>query len=241
MTFHLDGMELRLGSRTYSATSVALNVCIGLLMIDAIIEVSFVTSSLAWLHDKAARKFLHFAAYGSKHRLPMLPSHLIIEHLHTANGAAGTAFALVGLGGLLALMLRNWAQYRTGRLARFCRYFYYIWLSCNMPALLLTGATIIYVFALTNGRAGQKIYVPEAVNLNGRPYDLNNWTPDGWLSAVLKLKLLRGRVDMEKELTVMKGWLYNLPTMFLFQSGVTVLGYMDYNRWVMKPRLPEGF
>ncbi|KAI0183889.1 hypothetical protein EV127DRAFT_506261 [Xylaria flabelliformis] len=234
-------MALRLGSRTYSVTSVALKVSIGLLMIDAIVEVSFVSSSLTWLHDKAARKLLHFAAYGSKHRLPMLPRHLIIEHLRTANGAAGTAFALVGVGGILALILRNWAQYRTGRLPRFCRYFYYIWLSCNMPALLLTGATIIYVFALTNGHASQRIYVLEAVNLNGRPYDLSNWTPDGWFSAVLRLKLLRDRMEIEKQLTVMRGWLYNLPIMFLFQSGVTVLGYMDYNRWVMKPRLPEGF
>ncbi|KAI1734098.1 hypothetical protein F4680DRAFT_439438 [Xylaria scruposa] len=211
MSFHVDSIALRLGSRTHSATSVALKACIGLLMIDAIIEVSFVSSSLTWLHDKAARKLLHFAAEGSKHRLPMLPRHLIIEHLRTANGTAGTAFALVGLGGILALVLRNWAQYRTGKLARFCRYFYYIWLSCNMPALLLTGATIIYVFALTNGRAGQKIYVLEAVNLNGHPYDLNNWTPDGWFSAVLRLKLLRDRMDIEGQLTVMRGWLYNLP------------------------------
>ncbi|KAI8945947.1 hypothetical protein F4801DRAFT_97073 [Xylaria longipes] len=241
MIFHVDGMVLRLGSRTYSATSVALKACIGLLMIDAIVEVAFVSSSLAWLHDPTGHKFLHFVAYGSKHRLPVLPLHFITEHLHTCNGAAGTALALVGSGGIAALLLRDWAQYRTGEAAKCCRYLYYLWLSCNLPALLYTGAIIIYVFALTNARAGQKLYIPEAVNLNGSAYDLNNWTPDGWFSAVLKLKLLRDRADIEWQLAVMRGWLYNLPTMFLFQSGVTVLGYMDYNRWIIKPRLPEGF
>ncbi|KAI0453791.1 hypothetical protein F5B21DRAFT_504883 [Xylaria acuta] len=241
MIFHVDGMVLRLGSRTYSVTSIALKACIGLMMIDAIIEVSFVSSSIAWLQDMAGRKFLHFVASGSKHRLSVLPLHLVTEHLQTINGASGTAFALVGLGGIAALVLRDWAQYRVGRVAKSCRYFYYLWLSCNMPALLLTGATVIYVFAITNERAGQKISVPEAVSLNGSPYDLNNWTPAGWFSAVLKLKLLRDRADIERQLAMMKAWLYNLPTMFLFQSGVTVLGYMDYSRWFIKPRLPEGF
>ncbi|KAI0483470.1 hypothetical protein F4859DRAFT_512128 [Xylaria cf. heliscus] len=241
MLFRVDGMVLRLGSRTYSATSVALKACIVLLMIDSIIEVSFVMSTIAWLHHEASARPLRFVANGTKHRLPALPLHLVTGHLLTTNGAAATAFTLVATGGMAALLLRDWAQYRTGKGPKACRYFYYFWLSANMPALLLTGATIIYVFALTNGRAGQKIYVPEAVNLNGRPYDLNNWTPDSWFSAVLQLKLTRDRAEIVRKLIVMKGWLYNLPPMFLFQSTVTVLGYMDYNRWVIKPRMREAF
>ncbi|KAI0438342.1 hypothetical protein F4803DRAFT_555134 [Xylaria telfairii] len=240
MVFQVDGMVVRLGSHTYAATSVALKTFIVLMMIDAIIEASLVCSSIGWLNDVARGRVLRFVTYGSKYRLPALPRHLIRDPLHTSNGAAGTAFAFVGLGGLAVLTLRDWAQYRTGTGPKCCRIFYYLWVSANTPALFFTGATMVYVLVLSNTRAGQKIHVQKAVNLHGRPYDLDDWPPDVWFSAVLDLKLTQDRGEIAKQLGVMRAWIYNLPLMFLFQSTVTVLGYMDYNRWTIKPRAPGG-
>ncbi|KAI0197794.1 hypothetical protein F4808DRAFT_463333 [Astrocystis sublimbata] len=240
MIFHRYGMVLRLGCRTYSALSVALKVCIGLMVIDAIIELAFVSISMRWMRSKAGPLFWHFMASGSKHRLSALPRHLITEHLHTMNAAAGTAFVHIGLMGFMALVLRDWAQYRPGKHAKYCRRFYYFWLVSHLPALLLTFATMIYVFAITIGRASEKIDVQAAVKLDGKPYDLNRWTPDGWLTAVLEMNVIKGSEEIEAQLKFMKTWLWNLPTVFLLQSGVTMLALLDYNRWVIKPRLQDG-
>lgn len=73
---------------------------LALLMIDAIIELSLISSMVAWLHSTAGGEFeviapemqdmISFNLHGK-------PKNLLLNQGHTSNGAAGTAFVLVGL------------------------------------------------------------------------------------------------------------------------------------------------
>ncbi|KAI1175647.1 hypothetical protein F4777DRAFT_598389 [Nemania sp. FL0916] len=202
---------------------------------------AFASSTIAWLDNTSNLKAFQFIAYGHKHRLAGYPRHYIIDQVHTSNAAAVVSLIIVGFGSASALFLRDWAQYRTGKIAKYCRYFYYLWLSCSVPALLLTGVALIYVFAVTNTQAGQKISTSLAVNESGHPYSRGTWTPQSWFRAVLRLELVRRREEIVKQLTVMNGWQYNLIPMFLLQLSETALAFMDYNRWIHEPILSQAY
>ncbi|KAI1122375.1 hypothetical protein F5Y10DRAFT_76648 [Nemania abortiva] len=239
MTYYVERSAFR--PRALSATSAALRVCVGLLVIDAIIEMAFASSTTAWLDHTASHTAFRFVANGRKHPLSGHPRHFIVDQVHTSNAAAVAALIIVGFGSAVSLRLRDWAQHRKGQLAKGCRYFYYLWLSFNVPAVLLTGVALIYVFAVTNTRTTQKISTALAVNENSRPYSRGTWTPQSWFAAVLRLELVRGKEDIVKQLVVMQGWQYNLVPMFVLQLSETVLAFMDYNRWIREPRLPEAY
>lgn len=89
-----------------AATGIALKVGIALLMVDSIIELSFLSSMVSWLHWRAGQTFA-ISYDGAVYNLPGKPLNLEVNQGHTSNGAAGTAFILVGLGGILALWLRT--------------------------------------------------------------------------------------------------------------------------------------
>ncbi|KAI1274714.1 hypothetical protein F5Y07DRAFT_401193 [Xylaria sp. FL0933] len=235
MIFHRERSPL-----TPSATSVALRVSIGLLVLDSIIEIALASSSTAWINNTARHKIFRFIAYGSRHHLSGLPREFISNQIDTSNGAATTAF-FIGILGFLCLWLRNLTQYRTGGFAKFSRYFYYFWVSLNIPALLLTGAAVAYVLAITKEKKGQTIDTALAVDLNGSTYSQGTWTPQSWFAAVLGLHLTRDREDIARHLNIMRGWQYNLLTMFSLQLPQAILAFMDYNRWIHKPKLPEEF
>jgi hypothetical protein len=196
--------------RKPAAIWIALRVCLGLLIIDSIIEMAFASSTAAWLDHTASATAFRFVAHGRKHPLSGHPRHFIVDQVHTSNAAAVVALVIVGIGSAASFGLRDWAQHRKGERAKFSRYVYYLWLSFNIPALLLTGVALIYVFAVTNPRDGQRIRTALAVNENGRPYSRGTWTPQSWFSAVLRLELVRGKEEIVKHLTVMKGGQYNL-------------------------------
>ncbi len=88
------------------SVSLALRVAIALLMIDAIIELAFISSTVSWLHLTAGGTFaVNYG--GSTFALIGKPSHLMVDQGHTSNGAAGTAFIVIGLGGIVALWLQS--------------------------------------------------------------------------------------------------------------------------------------
>ncbi|KAI1772238.1 hypothetical protein F4818DRAFT_180145 [Hypoxylon cercidicola] len=210
-----------------SRLSLALKVAIGLLMVDSIIELSFVSSMVAWLHRTASQGF--FINYdGSTYLLAGEPLNLMVDQGHTSNGAAGTAFIIIGLGGILGLLLRSWSRNKSGGAATFARSIYYIWLSFTIPAFLLTTGALAYVFAVTNAHEGQTIDVALVAGLNGRKYPLDDWAPQNWFSAVLNLDLVDAREDIQSHLSVMRGWQYNLIPMFIVQLGVTVLALWEF-------------
>ncbi|KAI1387212.1 uncharacterized protein F4822DRAFT_276577 [Hypoxylon trugodes] len=210
--------------------SLALKAAIGILMVDSIIELSFVSSMVAWLHLTASKGF-SFNSDGSSHRLAGKPLHMMVDQGHTTNGAAGTAFVLIGLGGIVALTLRHWSRDAQGGSRGFGRFIYQLWVALNIPALLLTIGALAYVFAVTNKHRGQTIDVPLAVSLNGSPYPLEDWTPQNWFSAVLQLDLTSARDDIHSHLSVMRGWQYNLIPMFIIQLGVTILVVLEFLDW----------
>ncbi|KAI2628188.1 hypothetical protein GGS21DRAFT_246328 [Xylaria nigripes] len=238
MVYHVEGSYGP--GWTCSPTSIALGVFMLLLTIDSIIQMSFASSIVAWLNNTVRRRFFRFRVDESKYHLSGLPRRFILGQVYTSNGAAGTAIVVV-VGGILALWLRKRAQHRTGKLASSSRFFYYCWLSFNLPALLLTSVALGYVVAITKAQAGQTIDVPLAKQLNGSTYTQGIWTPQSWLFAVLGLDLLRDREQIQHHLSVIQWWQYNLILMFILHVGETLLAFRDYSRWVRKPMQPEAY
>ncbi|KAI1303855.1 hypothetical protein F5Y03DRAFT_395813 [Xylaria venustula] len=232
--------DMKRSPLTPSVVSIALRVSIGLVMLDSIIEISFASSTSSWLRNTASHKIFQFIAYGSRHPLSGLPRNLIANQIDMTNAAAIIAFLVVGGWGFLSLWLRNLTQYRTGSFAKINSYNYYLWVSCSVAALLLTVATLAYVSGVTNALAGQRIEKSFAVDLNGSIYYKNTWTPQSWFTAVLRLNLIGDREDITKHLNIMRVWQYNLISMFFFQLIETTLAYLDYNRWIHKPKVPEA-
>lgn len=207
--------------------SIALKIALGFLMVVSIIELGFVTATVAWLHSTASKGF-QFRYQGSTHKLAGEPSNFLVDQGHTSNGAAGTAFVLIGLGGIVALWIQGRTYYRSGSRSR---YLYYIWLALQIPALLLTAGALAYVFYVTTARNGQTIDMSLAAKLNGSPYSLQSWTPQNWFGAVLQLDLINQRSDIEIHLYIMKGWQYNLVPFLFIQLVETIFAFMDYFAW----------
>ncbi|KAI0113429.1 hypothetical protein F4814DRAFT_346622 [Daldinia grandis] len=213
-----------------SGLPLALKVSIGLLIADSVIELAFVSSMVSWLHRTASKGFL-FNYGGSTYPLAGTPDHIMTDQGHTSNGAAGTAFVLIGVGGMVALLLRSWSQNKNGRSRTFAQSIYYLWVSLNIPALLVTTGALAYVFAVTKAHEEQSIDVPLATTLNGSNYPLEFWTPQNWFSAVLQLDLVDARDDIESHARVMRGWQYNLIPMFILQLSVTILAVWEFFGW----------
>lgn len=208
--------------------SLPLKGAIGLLMVVSIIELAFVSSMVGWLHLTASHGF-SFSANGSTHPLAGEPANFLVDQGHTSNGAAGTGFIIIGLGGFLALWIRgrSHARERNSSLA-----IYYLWLALQVPALLLTIGALAYVFAVTTARQGQTIDVALAVSLDGKAYTMNSWTPQNWFAAVLQLDLVGGvRDDIQTHLRLMRGWQYNLIPFVVIQLVETVLAFLDFSQW----------
>lgn len=77
-------------------------VAITVLSIDAVIEVGMVGAMVGFLHDRAGKFFTIDAPSGS-FDLHGKPAGLLVDQGHTSNGAAGTAFVLVGWLGYLVI------------------------------------------------------------------------------------------------------------------------------------------
>lgn len=217
-----------------------------LLMIDAIIELSFISSMVAWLHRRAGSYFLIYDVDPSLHSDPSTadtfslhgkPEYLLVDQGHTSNGAAGTAFVLVGFGGILALALRHRME-KQGRSSSAVNGLYYAWVISAILSTLLSLAALIATFILTNNHMNQEINVTFAANLNNQPYPnmvpypLLEWTPENWFSAVLALDLVSAsdRSDIIHHLQVMKGWRWNLIPLFLLGAWLCVVAVLDMKR-----------
>jgi hypothetical protein len=78
-----------------------LYVVLVLLMIDSLLEVAFIGSTVGYLHKDGI--FNVVGPNNNTVQLFLKPVHLLVDQGHTSNGAAGTALILVGLLGLLVL------------------------------------------------------------------------------------------------------------------------------------------
>ncbi|KPM41383.1 hypothetical protein AK830_g5216 [Neonectria ditissima] len=205
------------------ASRIALYAALALLMVVSIIELSFISAMVGWLHGTASGTF-SFALDGSTFKLNGHPQKMLVDQGHTSNGAAGTAFILVGLGGFLVLWLRS-----RPNPSRFSNVLYHVWLVVNVLSLLLVLTALIYVFVLTNKHKGQTINAAVASKLNARKYPLESWTPQNWFSAVLKLDLVKSSVrsNIASQLRIMRGWQYNLIPFFIIHLAETAIALWD--------------
>lgn len=227
-----------------ASQSLPLYIAIGVLMVDSIIELSFVSSMVAWLHRRAGGSF-EIGYNGSSFSLHGKPESLLLNQGHISNGAAGTAFVLIGLGGIVILSLRSRSNLWRSGLVKVA---YHFWLVMTVFSALLSLAALIFTFVLTNDHDGQTINLATASTLGNRPYPhyvaypFQSWTPENWFGAVLKLDLVDAgdRDAISLRYAVMKGWRWNLIPMFIIGLAVAMLAFWDaFNRRkVARPSSP---
>lgn len=226
--------------------SLALYVSIAVLMVDAIIEMSFLSSMVSWLHVRAGGSF-DVNYNGSTFALHGKPAGLETNQGHASNGAAGTAFVAIGMGGILALWLRSRPNFhRSG----FSKFLYHFWLGLTIPAALLTLAALAYVFIVNHQTSGQTIDINLASGLNNQPYPnfvaypKGTWTPPTWFTAVLQLPLANSNdISVIKlHLAIMWGWQWNLIPLFIIQLAVTILAVLEalHRRKMAKSQRAQG-
>lgn len=213
---------------------------LALLMVDAIIELSFVSSMVAWLHRTAGGSIQIVAPSTSPQlsfQLHGKPANLLVNQGHTSNGAAGTAFVLVGLGGILVLTLtHNQRRQNQNKPNTAITFLHTAWLISTLLSAVLTLSALIYTFVITTSHAHQTIDLPTAAALDNRPYPnyvaypLDAWTPENWFAAVLgQLQLVQPdqRDDIAAHLRVMRAWRWNLVPLFVVGVGLCVVAVGD--------------
>ncbi|KAM6477658.1 hypothetical protein HDV62DRAFT_372708 [Trichoderma sp. SZMC 28011] len=201
-------------------------VALGVLLIDAVLELAFITSMVAWLHNTASGTFaVNFN--GSTFDLYGIPKHFLVDQGHSSNGAAGTAIVLICIGGSLVLFLRSRPNIIGAKATSF---FYGAWLVIMVLGLMLTIGSLGYVFSVTNAHKGQTIDLDAASKTGNHKYALDTWTPQNWFPAMLKLDLADSsqRNDIANHLRIMRGWQYNLIPLFLVQLTTTVLAILEF-------------
>lgn len=211
-------------------TSIYLKVALGLLMVVSAIELALVSATVAYLHRTGGEGYTYPAISndGQTIQVPGLPTNLLVDQGHTSNGAAGTAFVVIGLCGMLALWLRGRAAlYHDERSlgGRLARAWYRLWLALQVPALLLTLGALAYVLAVTTRHAGQAIDLTATPTTTTTTYPLLAWTPQNWFDALLRLDLAAAadRDGLATIRRVARGWEYNLVPLLVVQLAETVL------------------
>lgn len=224
--------------------SLPLKITLGLVMLASALELSLISATVAYLAQLDKRTFTVSSSTTSSPSPPTttttihgLPATLLVDQGHTANGAAGTALVLLGLGGVLALHLRSRARYHhaTGARGALARAVYRLWLGLTVPALLLTLGALAYVLAVTrmhDDDAGQMAALLDHDHDNGNGgvvAVLGTWTPQGWLGALARLDVA-DRAALRVQARVARAWEWNLVPFFGVQVGMTVCAWLDARR-----------
>jgi len=196
-------------------------------MIDAAIEMAFLSRMVHWLNLGAGGPY-PISHDGGSFLLAAHPAHILTDQGHTSNGAAGTAFILVGLGGIVVLSARR-LTHTAPKVPNWMRIIYFAWLVATVLGTMLTLGALIYVNVVTNRHKGNTIDVDFAASLDGKRYTKDTWTPNGWFAAVLKLPLEDDgdRKTIEHHVTLMCGWRWNLIPLFIAELAVCVLALAD--------------
>lgn len=215
--------------------SLPLKITLVLTMIASALELAFISATVAYLANLGKTTFTVFLDRVETIQVSGLPDRLSVNQGHTANGAAGTGLIIIGCGGILALWLRDRSNYYNSSLGGiFIRTFYRLWLAFNVPALLLTLGALAYVFAVTNMHKGQDIDLGAIQSLRDASlkYPLLEWTPQGWLQALLKLDFVTegDKHAIEVHYKIARGWQYNLIPFFLVQLAQTIFAMLDARR-----------
>lgn len=208
-----------------------------LLMIDSISETGLIVAMVEWLHRRAGGGF-PVAYSNNTFLLAGKPLNFLVDQGHASNGAAGTAFVVIGGGGVLALSLRHRQLKRYGGINGFTAFLYNFWLYMTAISAIFSIAVLVYTFVLTYTHTGQHINVAAASRLNNQPYPNNvpyprdSWTPQNWYPAVLELDLISqdDRDSIKVYLAIMRAWQWNLIPMAVLSITVSILAFLDRRR-----------
>ncbi|KAH6621004.1 hypothetical protein B0J18DRAFT_445129 [Chaetomium sp. MPI-SDFR-AT-0129] len=202
-----------------------------LLAVDAAVTMGLVSTMVAFLHSDGKGPFPFTPPNGS-HLLILAgePTNLVVNQGHTTNAAGGTALILVGFGGSIAL----WLERRSRKKWDHSSPFFHLWSLLVLLSWLLTTGALIYTFVETSHTSGQSIDVAAVRDLAGSTthYPYGRWTPENWYAAVLELPLQDAtqRRALRGEMTVMRGWRWNLVPMFVLGFGLLVLVVLEQVR-----------
>lgn len=208
---------------------------VSLLMVDSIIEMAFISNMVSWLHRRAGGDFFIDYPKGSVFPLHGKPEGLLVNQGHTSNGAAGTAFVAIGMGGLLILWLRHRQLQRSSTESGVSKFLHRFWVIMTVLSALLAFAALVYTFVVTYQHDHQSIDVAVASGLPNHPYPdyvaypALQWTPENWFTAVLKLNLNSpgDRSDIQSQLRLMKAWRWNLIPLWIIGTAVAALAVVD--------------
>ena len=215
--------------------AVLLYVAMVLLIADGVIELAFITTMVGWLHRVAGAGFPITYPANGQFLLAGKPKNFLLDQGHTSNGAAGTAFIVVGLGGFIALFLRHRQLKRHSELYGFTSFLYSFWVYFSAVAAIYSLAAFVYVFVVTYQHDNQSIDLQFASTLNNQPYPNNvpyprlTWTPQNWYPALLKLPIAfqSDRDTIKFHLMLMRGWQWNLIPMVILGFAVAILAFID--------------
>ncbi|EMC99858.1 hypothetical protein BAUCODRAFT_30272 [Baudoinia panamericana UAMH 10762] len=231
----IEDSNVRRRTATTMSTGIStlLHISMTILMLDAALEMALLSSMVYWLNQQTGFFYINYgSSYFSLHGKP---ANLLTDHGHTTNGAAGTVFVAIGLGGILALCLRSRCVRNHGHVKGFAAFLYNLWLVMTLLSALLTISALIATMYLTAIHAGQKIDIQYASTLHNEPfpnfvaYALLAWTPENWFTAMLQLPLSSAsdRSIISTHLTLMKVWKWNLVPLSVLGMAVCVLAFVD--------------
>ncbi|KIW00385.1 uncharacterized protein PV09_08094 [Verruconis gallopava] len=229
-------------------TRAVLYFLMAIMMVDALIEMSFIAATVAYLHRDHPMNVR--GDNGQAVILKGKPAGMMVDQGHTSNGAAGTALILVGIVGFLLLTLRGVLQRVFPRLYMALLTTWVV--LCVLSFLLTTGA-LGYTFNVTNSTSGQ------VIDLSGLSspirYPKDKWVPQTWYGAILDdLHFIptdsdsvvvdgasipwatRGDIARMKRIT--NGWKWNLVPLFVLQLFVTPLIVHEYLTIRREGRVP---
>ena len=220
-------------------------------MIDSIIELSLVSNMVAFLHGRSTHPFEVAYPTGSTFEIKGQPHSLILNQGHTSNGAAGTGFVLIGIGGLIAIWLqkRSMKQVRRGSNGTYDRVaadlyatqtgstqpttIFSAWVVCTILSVLLTFTALVYTFVVTGQSDGQSIDLAVAVqHPANEKYPLDDWAPQNWFSALNALPLVHesDHRKLSQQLRLMQGWRWNLIPLFIIGIVVACTAVWEWLR-----------
>jgi hypothetical protein len=194
-----------------------------LLMTDSVIEISFVGSTVAYLHHAHNDVPFQISATGSTPQFGLYPkpAHLLVNQGHTSNGAAGTALVLVCFPGFFFLWLEKRARDRSHsaldhfqdandlsrktrtlglrNLLKNWKFWRWIWVGFTVLSFGLTLAAFIFTFRVTQQTATPhsqiNLRTAAALDMRGipEPYPDDRWTPENWYKAIIALRFVDDR------------------------------------------------
>ncbi|KAK4938853.1 hypothetical protein LTR10_020759 [Elasticomyces elasticus] len=212
-----------------------LYVALALLMLDGLIEVGMVGSMVGFLHARAGKFFTVNAPTGA-FNLHGKPAGIMVNQGHTSNGAAGTAVVLVGIIGLLVI----WYEKRRARQTQTTGHskVFIFWVVMTFVSAGLTLSALVYTFVVTAQTNNQLIDLSVAeANPDPKMYPLDQWTPENWFIAVLKLPLANDsdRNTIRYHLDLMRGWRWNLIPLFILGLAAAMTALWELingRRWI---------